>query len=252
MARCGRNAKIAEMGWIWLHRDALNMLHMFPVVPPLRLRFSGPFVTGLGVSVLLASLSGFAQTPEKANDGSRTLRVELDTAAKVRLGTAVRAHTVEPLFDSNELVIPAGTVLFGNVSEVHAVSKNKRASAISHGDFTALHEVAIQFNSLRLQNGSQIPIATAPAEETSQVVRFQSSRTKRPSLFRQGWNSLIAQKNQTISTVTAPGKTERLKKYVFAQLPWHPEEIDAGSRGPGSKVKNWGRPHISTRAFKKN
>jgi hypothetical protein len=137
---------------------------------------------------------------------------------------------VEPLYDSNQLVIPAGTVLFGNVSEVHRASKSKRVSAISHGDFTPLHDAAIRFTSLRLQGGSQVPISTGTAQESSQVVRFQSSRTKRPSLFRQAWNAAMIRKNETVSTVTDPGKVDRLKKYVFAQLPWHPEIIEAGSQ----------------------
>jgi hypothetical protein len=137
---------------------------------------------------------------------------------------------IEPLYDSNQLVIPAGTVLFGNVSEVHRASKSKRASAISHGDFTPLHDAAIRFTSLRLQGGSQVPISTGTAQESSQVVRFQSSHTKRPSLFRQAWNAAMIRKNETISTVTDPGKVDRLKKYVFAQLPWHPEIIEAGSQ----------------------
>lgn len=158
------------------------------------------------------------------------LRVELDSPAKVKLGAPVRAHTVEPLYDLNRLVIPAGTVLFGKVSAVSPASKGKRANAMSHGDFTPLHEASIEFNGLRLQNGSRLPISTSPAQEGSQVVRFQSSHTTRPSLLKQGWNAVIAQKNQAITTVTAPGKVDRLKEYVFTQLPWHPEIIEAGSQ----------------------
>ncbi len=179
---------------------------------------------------LVAVIPGFAQSQEKTGAASPTLRIELDTRAKVKLGSAMRAHTVEPLYESNQLVIPAGTVLFGKVSAISPVSKSKRANAISHGDFTPLHEAAIQFSSLRLRDGSRLAISTSPAQESSQVVRFQSSHTKRPSLLRQGWNALIDQKNQAVTTVTAPGKVDRLKKYVFTQLPWHPEVIEAGSQ----------------------
>ncbi|HEV7218326.1 MAG TPA: hypothetical protein VGN39_05585 [Terriglobales bacterium] len=197
------------------------------------LRLRG-FRSVVGVSCLISLTAGvfpgFAQSQDNATAGIHTIRVELDTPAKVKLGKAVRAHTVEPLYDSNEIVIPAGTVLFGKVSAVTPVSKGKRANAISHGDFTPLHEAAIQFNNLRLQNGSQISILTLPAQASSQVVRFQGSHTKRPSLIRQGWNFVIAQKNQAVTTVTAPGKVDRLKTYVFSQLPWHPEVVEAGSQ----------------------
>lgn len=172
----------------------------------------------------------FAQVQDAGSIGSRVLRVELDTPAKVKLGTPVRAHTVEPLYDSNQLTIPAGTVLFGKISDVRPASRSRRASAMSHGDFTPLHEAAIQFDSLRLRDGSKLSISTAPAQEGSQVVRFRSSTAKHQSLFRQAWTAAMVRKDETVSTVAAPGKTDRLKKYIFAQLPWHPEIIDAGSQ----------------------
>jgi hypothetical protein len=182
------------------------------------------------LSLLGGIVPGFAQSNEKAAGVVPTLRVELDTSAKVKLGTPVRAHVVEPLYDSNQVAIPAGTVLFGKVSDVVPVAKSKRANAISHGDFTPLHEASIQFDSLRMRDGSQISILTAPAQESSQVVRFQSSHTKQASLLKKAWNSAIDQKNQTISAVTSPGKVDRLEKYLFTQLPWHPQNIEAGSQ----------------------
>jgi hypothetical protein len=180
--------------------------------------------------VFIFASVGLAQVTGKGTVDSRILRVELDTPAKVKIGAAVRAHTVEPLYDSNQLLIPAGSVLLGRVSEVEPAAKSKRASAISHGDFTPLHEASIQFNALRLGDGSQVAIATGKAEESTQIVRFQSSHTKHASLIKQVWNAAMLKKNETVSTVTAPGKVERLKKYVYAQLPWHPEIIEAGSQ----------------------
>ena len=194
-----------------------------------RFKSSG-FAVCCALSLLVGSVTGFAQSNEKAAGVVPILRVELDTPAKVKLGTSVRAHVVEPLYDSNEVAIPAGAVLFGKVSEVIPVAKSKRANAISHGDFTPLREASIQFDSLRMRDGSQISILTAPAQESSQVVRFQSSHTKQASLLRKAWNSAIDQKNQTISAVTSPGKVDRLKKYLFTQLPWHPQNIEAGSQ----------------------
>src|SRR5450432_3116773 len=115
-----------------------------PLFAALRFTFSGSLIAGLCLISFVVSASPiFSQSQDPGSAGSNTLRVELDTPSRVRLGTAVRAHVVEPLYDSNQLVIPAGTVLFGNVSEVHRASKSKRVSAISHGDFTPLHDAAI-------------------------------------------------------------------------------------------------------------
>ncbi len=184
----------------------------------------------VALAVPLSSMTAETLPQRDAGTGTRVLRVELDTPAKVKLGAAVRAHTVEGLYDANRLVIPPGTVLFGKVAAVRPAAKSKRASAMSHGDFTPLHEATIQFGALRLRDGAMLPISTSPAEEGSPIVRFQSSHATKKSLLRQGWDTLMARKNETLSTVTSPGKTDRLKKYLFSQLPWHPEIIDAGSQ----------------------
>jgi len=158
------------------------------------------------------------------------LRVQLDSPAKVKRGSPVHAHTVEPLYNANHLILPAGTIVNGKVIEVTPEDRSKRVSAISHGDFTPLKEARIQFDSLRLANGSELPIATEPAQQSSDVVRFQSVTARRPSLFRRFWATVTNQKNQAVNTIKAPGKGDRLKKFFFAQLPWHPQAIDAGTQ----------------------
>lgn len=158
------------------------------------------------------------------------LRVQLDSPAKVKQGTPVHAHTVGSLYNSNQLILPAGTIVNGKVIDVSPADRSKRVSAISHGDFTPLKEARIQFDSLRLANGSEFPITTEPAQQSNDVVRFQSATARHPSLFRRIWATVTNQKDQAVNTIKAPGKGDRLKKFVFAQLPWHPQAIDAGTQ----------------------
>ena len=42
------------------------------------------------------------------------------------------------------------------------------------------------------------------------------------------WNDLNGRKNEAVATLTAPGKTSRLKKVFYHQLPYHPESLDSG------------------------
>jgi hypothetical protein len=149
--------------------------------------------------------------------------VQLDSPTKIKRGCPVHAHTVEPLYNANQLILPAGTIVNGKVIEVTPADRRKRASAISHGDFTPLKEGRIQFDSLRLANGSELAIATEPAQQSNDVVRFQSATARQPSLFRRFWATVTSQKDQAVNTIKAPGKGDRLKKFVFAQLPWHPQ-----------------------------
>ena len=169
-----------------------------------------------------------AQSSPQLPSANSMIRIELDSPAKVKSGAPVHAHTVEPLYNADSLVLPAGTSVTGKIIAVTPVATGKRADAISHGDFTPLHESQIKFDNVKLADGRSITIDAAPAQQSSAVMRFYSSSSKRPSLFHRLWASAADQKNQTVNSITGPGKTDRLKKYVFSQLPWHPETIDAG------------------------
>ncbi|MDP9159017.1 MAG: hypothetical protein M3O09_02145 [Acidobacteriota bacterium] len=172
----------------------------------------------------------YAQEYALPNAASTILRLELAAPVKVKWGAPVAARTVETLYRSDQVSIPAGTVVTGRVVSVTPAARNKRISAMSHGDFTPLHEVAIQFDTLRFAEGSSVPISVSLAEQSSEIVHFRSSPAKRLSLMSRLRATFNDQKKQAISTVTAPGKLDRIEQYVYSQLPWHPERINAGSQ----------------------
>jgi hypothetical protein len=160
---------------------------------------------------------------------SEVVRVQVDSPAKFRAGAPVRAHTVEPLYENNKLVIPAGTPVVGEVVQVNPASHNRRLNAKFHGDFTPLHEVKIRFERVLPPDGPPVPISTAVADESSSVVVFHSAGAKHASLIHRAWGMAMGKKNQAISTFTAPGKEYRLEQMLFTQLPWHPERLQPGT-----------------------
>jgi hypothetical protein len=180
------------------------------------------------VLILLASYSAIAQQPEPAPAENPIIRVQLKSAAKVKVGSSVHAVTVQPLFDANQLVVPAGTLVNGKVIAITPIARDKRINAVSHGDFTPLKDARIQFDSLTIA-GETFALDASPAEQGNDVMRFQSSGTPKSSLFSRLKANVTTQTNQTISVFTAPGKMDRLKKFVYMQLPYHPQAIDAGT-----------------------
>lgn len=181
-------------------------------------------------SLLLLVPSFVCAQQAGADSSSTVIRVQLDADAKVKLGAPVHARTVDPLYEGSRLLLPAGTPVAGRVSAVNGVSRDKRLDAISHGDFTPLREAKIEFSTIAFSNGVTLPIATSQASQSADVLRFQSSTTKRQSLFHQAWADLTNKKNQTVDMVKAPGRMERLEKMFFAQLPWHPQTIESGTQ----------------------
>lgn len=177
--------------------------------------------------LLLFASSAFAWSQ---NVPSEVVRVQVDSPAKFKAGTPVHAHTVEPLYENNQLVIPAGTPVEGQVVQINPASRKRRLDAKFHGDFTPLHEVKIRFNSILPNDGRSVPIETSLADESSSVVVFHSAGAKHVSLMHRAWGFAVGKKNQAINTFTAPGKEHRLQRMLFSQLPWHPESLEPGTQ----------------------
>src|SRR5512142_20120 len=161
---------------------------------------------------------------------TEVVRVQLDSPAKFKVGAPVHAHTVEPIYENNRLVIPAGTPIDGEVAEVNPASHKQRVDAKFHGDFTSLHEVKIRFEKVRPRDGQALPISASLTDESSSLVVFHSAGAKHESLAHRTWGFAVGKKNQAINTFTAPGKEHRLERMLFSQLPWHPESLEPGTQ----------------------
>ena len=131
-----------------------------------------------GSLLLLLGCSSFAWSQSVSTE---VVRVQLDSPAKFNVGAPVHAHTVEPVYENDQLVIPAGTPIDGEVAQVNPASHKRRMDAKFHGDFTSLHEVRIRFESVRPRDGQALPISAALADESSSVVVFHSAGAKHES-----------------------------------------------------------------------
>ncbi len=190
-------------------------------------RLSKPFSLFPLIFAIVCSLSAFCSEPTTLPP---TVRVEIDSSAKLKVGAVVQAHTIEPFYHANQLVIPSGTVITGHVVRVSPVSRRERLDAMSHGDFTPLKTAKIQFDRLSLRDGEDVPLDTAPADQGSGILHFHRAIAQHPSVFHRAWATFVGQEHQAVSMVTAPGRMDRIKKFVYSQLPLHPQAIAANSQ----------------------
>jgi len=165
------------------------------------------------------------------------LRIRLDSTTKVKPESVIYAHTIEPLYQSNQLTVPVGAKLVGKITQVSSAPRKKRLAAAAHGDFSPMHNARLEFDRLILPTGLTLRLAAAPAEEGNDVVRFRSANSKRPSFFRRVWADVISEMNSAVNSVTAPNKVGRLKWYMYHQLPWHPEWLRPGAQYDVSLLK---------------
>jgi hypothetical protein len=88
----------------------------------------------------------------------------------------------------------------------------------------------IHWTSLSRSDGSEYPLLAESAGGAGSTLYFRSVRADHPSLFRRAWNTFIGRKNSAVSTVKAPHKWDRLQRYFWSQMPYHPQYLDEGSQ----------------------
>ena len=193
------------------------------------MRSARRFLAAAIVMLTLPVVQG--QTSEKETLPAGTiLAVQLDSDASMKAGTPVRGHITEAAYAHDKLVIPSGTHITGKVVELQPAAHHRSLNAKLQGDFTPLHEAAVQFQQITFQNGVHLSISTAITTQGVETLHIQDAyaAAHHQSLPKRLWNDLNGRKNEAVATITAPGKTSRLKKMFYHQLPYHPEVLDSG------------------------
>jgi hypothetical protein len=168
------------------------------------------------------------------------IKVALDTEVRVRrVGQSIHGITTEPVYAFDKLLIPVGTVVKGKVSAIDAVPKKVRTLQATDGNFSPRRDVHVQFDELVMADGRHVALQTVASPAPDGVLRFVSANEKaekknkmedaagkRVSAARQEirrrWSELQKQ-------IHEPGKMHKLKRILVAQLPVHPQYIDAGT-----------------------
>ncbi|MGA8029917.1 MAG: hypothetical protein WB992_22460 [Bryobacteraceae bacterium] len=169
------------------------------------------------------------------------LRVYISRRVSYRLGEAVQAKLIEPVWAFDRVVIPAGVTLQGQVLKLDPVSRIVRARAILGGDFTPLKRARVSFMSLTLPNGRAVPLRTEESlglptmyvpPRPAKKPKKQKTASGKPSragqfLRQQVQNQARSQANARsgglYDFVRGPNKREWLENYLWSKLPYHPQ-----------------------------
>jgi hypothetical protein len=167
------------------------------------------------------------------------IQVALDKEVRIhKVGQPVRGHVVEPVYAFDKLVIPAGTEVTGQVAQVEAVSTGKRVMSALDADFTPEHKIEIEFGEINLAGGKRIPIQTKVIPGSGRVIEFISAADENQkkgvvdaaaAKAKEAKQQAKQEWNNAMSQVKAPGKIHRVERFAIAELPVHPQYIDAGT-----------------------
>jgi hypothetical protein len=163
------------------------------------------------------------------------LVVQLDREIRIKgVGQPVHGRIIEPIYVFDRLLIPAGTEVNGKISAIGGVSASNRTLAALDANLTPNRGITVDFFELLFDDGRRLAIQTRVVRGSGQVLEFvTSAESKR----KHGVREEVRQKEQeakdqihdALGQVQQPDKLRRLEKLTVAQLPIHPQYLDAGS-----------------------
>jgi hypothetical protein len=166
------------------------------------------------------------------------MQVALDKEVRVqRVGQPIHGYVVEPVYAFDRLVVPVGSEVNGNITEIKGVSAGKRTLDALDADFTPARKISVKFTELVLANGERIPVNTIVTPGSGEPIRFVTAADENPK----GMKDAASQKaheakeeakkewNTAMQQVKQPGKIHKIERYAIAQLPVRPQYIDAGT-----------------------
>lgn len=180
------------------------------------------------------------------------LRVEAGTPLRLyithrvwyRRNEPIEARFAEPVWAFDRVVIPAGTVVHGQITRLVPVPGMVRASAIVGGDFTPLKRAEVSFSSLSLADGRTMPLQTQSSQGLSTIyVPPSAKKSKKKQDTKPGNSNRVREflKQQTQSQMSSrsrgffdlirgPNKREWAENFLLQKLPYHPQWYRAGTR----------------------
>jgi hypothetical protein len=204
---------------------ALAALHATAQGPPSPGNAANSAVTAEGNGQQTVDLSVPVGTP---------LQVVLDREVRVKkTGQPLHARLVQPVYAFDQLVLPAGSKVDGHISRIGRPSGKQLTFSILNADFSPPRPVEVTFDRILLADGRNLPLHAAIMPGSGQVIRLiePSASTQGPA--KHGLSAQLdaarQQLRQAMTEVKQPGKLHRAFRIGIAQLPLHPQYIDAGS-----------------------
>jgi hypothetical protein len=167
------------------------------------------------------------------------VQIALDQEVRVRkVGQPITGHVVEPVYAFDKLVVPVGATVTGRIITIEDISIGKRTLSALDAEFTPAHKIDVEFTEFVLPDGNHLAIDTRVTPGSGQVIQFITAADAEQ---QKGMKDTAAGKakeakeeakrewDSAMQQVKKPGKVRKIERYAVAQLPVHPQYIDAGT-----------------------
>jgi hypothetical protein len=162
------------------------------------------------------------------------LQVALDREVRVKkVGQPVQGHLMQPVYAFDQLVLPLGTRVQGHIARIGSPGKKLLTLSILNADFTPTRPIQVSFDQILLADGRQMPLHVAVVPGSGQLISLVDSASSKSGSAKHGLSAKVSEAKQewgqAMQQVKQPGKMHRALRMGEAQLPVHPQYIDAGT-----------------------
>jgi hypothetical protein len=163
------------------------------------------------------------------------LQIALDNEVRVRkVGQPIHGRVMQPVYVFDHLVIPTGTQATGHIVAIAPVPGRTRVLGALNADFTPAHKLSVIFDWLILPGGRSIELHATVVPGSGQVIQLatagehQKKNAVKDAAARK-MEQARAQWHDAMKQIESPGRMRVFIRYAVAQLPAHPQYIDAGT-----------------------
>ncbi len=199
-------------------------------------------LTGLTCGAPPVSAQAQNSSVELVVKSGTPLRVVLDERVTVkRIGQPVTGTLAEAVYAYDRIVLPAGAPVVGHVEAFTEAPRAARLRAMLGGSFSTLRHVVVQFDTVVIDDGREIPIHTVVTGTPARVRRQVAADDKNTDAdenalvarakeeVQQARAEIARRKDDAIAAIKEPGKLDRLMEAAINRLPYHPQFLGKGT-----------------------
>jgi hypothetical protein len=178
--------------------------------------------------------AGEARTIALTVSDGTPLQIALDGEVHVRkVGQPIHGRVMQPVYVFDHLVIPTGTRATGHIVAITPVPGRTRALSALNANFTPAHKLSVNFDQLILPGGRTIELHATVVPGSGQVIQLAIAGEHQKNAVKDAaarkMQQARAQWHDAMKQIESPGRMHVFVRYAVAQLPVHPQYIDAGT-----------------------
>ncbi len=130
------------------------------------------------------------------------IRIELEERTPIREGQPVRGKLAHPLHVYDREVVPAGATVLGRVRSVLGASGKERAKTYTRGQLRIKKQALVEFSTLVLDDGTQLPLKTSVTMGTPSVIRLTAGAGENHASQKNNSGIVASARSKIKSTAT--------------------------------------------------